>query len=124
MQKMPLMINGVDFSPMTQRLGYSVVYEERSGQNTMTMMNGDEYLDVIVRKPALTWPLNSLTDTELHTLLTAIHAAVYVPVTYFDTETKAVQTAYFHGTVSVQEVGVIRAGGYRFRGMTLTMRAR
>ena len=124
MQKMPLMINGVDFSALTQRLGYSVVYEERSGQNTMVMMNGDEYLDVIVRKPALTWPLNSLTDAELHTLLTAIHAAVYVPVTYYDTEAKAEQTAYFHGTISVQEVGVIRAGGYRFRSMTLTMRAR
>lgn len=124
MQKMPLTINGVDFSPMTQRLGYTIVYEDRMGENGMTMLNGDEYLDVLDRKPVLTWPLNSLTDTELHQLLTAIHAAVYVPVTYYDTEAKAVLAAYFHGTVSVQEVGVIRASGYRFRGMTLTMRAR
>ena len=124
MTKMPLTINGVDFSAMTERLGYSVVYENRTGQNSMTMLNGDEYLDVIVRKPVLTWPLNSLTDAELHQLLTAIHAAVYVPVSFFDTETQSVLTAYFHGTVSVQEVGVIRAGGYRFRSMTLTMRAR
>lgn len=124
MQKMPLKINGVDFSPLTERLGYSVTYEERTGGNTMTMQNGDEYIDLIVRKPVLTWPLNSLTDAQLARLHAAINAAIYVEVTYFDTATAATKTALFHGAISVQEVGVIRASGYRFKGPTLTMTAR
>lgn len=124
MQKMPLTINGVDFSPLTERLGYSVTYEERTGGNTMTMQNGDEYYDLIVRKPVLTWRLDSLTDAQLASLHAAINAAIYVEVTYYDTATAATKTALFHGSISAQEVGVIRASGYRFKASTLTMRAR
>lgn len=123
--KMPLTINGVDFSPLTERLGYSVAYEDRKGGNTRTMMNGDEYQDVITRKPNLTWRLDSLTMTDLARLHAAINAAVYVSVSYYDTATASQKTAYFHGTISEQQVGVIRAGGYyRFRAPVLTMRAR
>ena len=125
MQKMPLMINGVDFSPLTERLGYVIKYEDRTGGNSMTMQNGDQYIDVIVRKPVLSWRLDSLTMTELASLHAAINAAVYVEVTYYDTATASEQTAWFHGTISDQEVGVIRAGGYyRFRAPVLNMVAR
>jgi hypothetical protein len=123
--KMPLKIGGVDFSADTERLGYSIVYEDRKGGNSVTMMNGDEYQDIIVQKPVLTWRLDSLTMTRLAALHAAISAATYVQVQYYDTATAATKTAYFHGTISVQEVGVIRAGGYyRFKAPTLTMRAR
>lgn len=125
MTKMPLKINGVDFSADTERLGYSIVYEDRKGGNTMTMQNGDEYQDIIVRKPVLTWRLDSLTMTRLAALHAAINAAVYVSVTYYDTATASQKTAYFHGVISSQEVGVIRNGGYyRFKAPVLTMRAR
>lgn len=125
MQKMPLTINGVDFSRLTERLGYIIVYEDREGGNTIMMQNGDEHLDVIARKPALSWRLDSLTMTDLAALHAAIDAAVYVPVSYFDTRSNSVKTAMFHGTISEQEVGAIRAGGYyRFRAPVLTMRAR
>lgn len=125
LQRMPLKINRVDFSALTERLGYIIVYEERQGSNTMTMQNGDEYLDIIVKKPALTWRLDSLTNSDLARLHAAINAATYVEVEYFDTATNTIKTAYFHGTISEQEVGVIRAGGYyRFRAPVLTMRAR
>lgn len=125
LQKMPLKINGVDFSALTERCGYSIVYEDRNGGNSMTMQNGDEYQDIIVRKPILTWRLDSLTNTELASLHAAINAAVYVNVYYLDTATNTTKTAAFHGTISAQEVGVIRAGGYyRFKAPTLTMRAR
>ena len=125
LQKMPLKINGTDFSALTERCGYSIVYEDRKGGNTVTMMNGDEYQDVIVRKPILTWKLDSLTMNELQQLHAAINASIYVQVYYYDTEMKSARTAYFHGTISEQKVGVIRAGGYyRFEAPTLTMRAR
>jgi len=123
--KMPLKIGGVDFSALTERLGYSVTYEDRKGGNSMTMQNGDEYMDVITRRPVLTWRLDSLTMTQLASLHAAINAAVYVAVQYYDTATAALKTGYFHGTISSQEVGVIRAGGYyRFRAPVLTMRSR
>lgn len=125
MQKMPLIINGVNFSAMTARLGYTIRYEDRMGGNSMTMANGDYYPDVLTRRPVLVWPLNALTGAELAQLHAAINAAVQVPVTYQDTETNATKTAYFHGTIGDQEVGVIRNGGYyRYRGTTLTMKAR
>ena len=125
LQRMPLKINRVDFSALTERLGYIIVYEERSGSNTMIMQNGDEYLDIIVKKPSLTWRLDSLTNYDLARLHAAINAATYVEVEYFDTATNTVMTGYFHGTISEQEDGVIRAGGYyRFRAPVLTMRAR
>lgn len=125
MQKMPLKINGVDFSPLTERLGYSVTYEDRTGSNTMMMQNGDQYVDVITRRPVLTWRLDSLTGVQLASLHTAINAAVYVEVEYYDTASASVQTGMFHGTISAQEIGVIRNGAtYRFRAPTLTMRSR
>lgn len=125
LQKMPLKINGTDFSAMTERCGYSIVYEDRKGGNTVVMMNGNEYQDVIVRKPILTWRLDSLTSDQLQQLHAAINEAVYVWVTYFDTAAKAQKSDFFHCTISEQEVGVIRAGGYyRFKAPTLTMRAR
>lgn len=125
LEKMPLKISGTDFSSLTERCGYSIVYEDRKGGNSMTMQNGDEYQDVIVRKPILKWRLDSLTMTQLQQLHSAINSAVYVPVEYYDTEAKTTKTAYFHGTISEQEVGVIRANGYyRFKAPTLNMRAR
>lgn len=125
MQKMPLEINGVDFSALTARLGYTVAYEDRTGGNSMTMQNGDEYLDVITRRPVLTWPLNSLTGAELASLHAAINAGVYVWVLYYDTATGDTAEGWFHGTISEQTVGVLRTGGYyRFRAPTLTMRSR
>lgn len=125
MTKMPLKINGVDFSAMTERCGYSISYEDRTGANSMKMQNGDEILDVIAQKPVLKWRLDSLTNAQLSQLITAISAAVYVSVFYFDTATNSTKTALFHCTISEQEVGAIRDGGYyRFKAPTLTGKAR
>ena len=125
MLKMPLKINGVDFSSLTERLGYSVTYEERIGGNTMLMQNGDRYEDLITRRPVLTWPLNALTGTELAQLHEAINASVYVPIEYQDTATNSVQTWWFKCSIGQQEVGVIRNGGYyRYRQTTLTAKPR
>lgn len=124
MQKMPLKISGVDFSPMTARLGYTVTYEERMGGNSMAMLNGDVYQDLIDRRPVLTWPLNSLTGAELAQLHEAINVAPYVEIEYLDTETNSVKTWWFLCSISAQEVGVIRPGGYRWRAPKLTARPR
>lgn len=125
LQKMPLTIGGIDLSSFTERCGYSIVYEDRMGGNTVTMTNGDEYQDVIVRKPVLTWRLDSLFGGQLKFLHDAINASTYVEVSYYDTATKSIKTGLFHGSISSQEVGVIKGGNiYRFKAPVLTMRAR
>lgn len=125
MQKMPLKISGVDFSSMAARLGYSVMYEDRMGGNSMTMQNGDQYDDLITRRPVINWPLNALTGAELAQLHEAINVAAYVDVEYQDTATNTVKTGLFRCSISTQTVGVIRAGGYyRYRQTTLTAKSR
>lgn len=124
--RLPLTINGVDFSQAANRLAYSVYYEDRVGANTTTMLNGDEYPDVLAQRPVIVWPLNFLWAGELAALYAALgDGNTYVQVQYFDTKANATLTGFFRGTVSAAELGLYDARGAAFRdGMTLTLRSR
>lgn len=124
--RLPLVINGVDFSMAASRLRYHVTYEDRAGENATYLKNGDEYLDIITARPVITWALNALWSNELAALKVAIRGAVYVPVYYFDTETNAGATGYFHGSLGTEQVGLIRsANEIMFKdGLVLTLRSR
>lgn len=122
--RLPLTIGGEDFSEAASRREYTVYYEERTGRNAAMMLNGDEYLDIIDRRPVITWPLNALWADELAKLQAAIDAADYVEVSYFDTRTGQAGTGYFHGTISEQKVGLISPRGIMFHGPTLTLRSK
>lgn len=124
MQRLPLTINGVDFSAAVSRLEYSIVYEDRVGDNTMMMINGDEYPDVIDQRPVIVWPLNALWASELAALYTAIGTSQYVTVQYFDTKTGAAASGTFRATISSQRVGLVSSRGNMTTDMTLTLRAR
>lgn len=123
-RRLPLVINGIDFSEAVNRTGYSVYYEDRTGKNAFLALSGDEDLDILAQKPVITWPLNALWSDELAQLQSAISASTYVPVSYFDTRANAEQTAYFHGTINQQPARLVSARGIMFYGMTLTLRAR
>ena len=111
--RLPLVINGSDFSLAVQRLGYQVTYEDRQGENATFLLSGDE------------WPLNMLWANELAALKAAIRAAIYVPVYYLDTDDGAGKIGYFHGTISGESIGLIDGRGYAFRdGAVLTLRSR
>lgn len=124
--RLPLEINGVDFSEAASRLGYSIVYEDRVGASAVMMLNGDEYPDVLARRPVITWPLNMLWDAELARLHTALgDGNTYVPVRYFDTAEGKLKTGYFRGSIDAQTVGLNNARGLAFRdGAALTLRSR
>lgn len=124
MQRLTLILNGVDFSAAANRLAYQIEYEDRVGENTTMMLNGDEYPDVIDTRPVITWPLNALWASELSALYAAIGTAQYIPVTYFSTKTGANATGYFRARISVQQVGLIDSRGQMFSGMTLMLRSR
>lgn len=123
-RRLPLTINGIDFSQAANRTGYSVYYEERMGNNTFLALSGDEDLDVLAKKPVITWPLNALWSEELAQLQSTIDSSTYVPVSYFDTKTNMEQTAYFHGTIDRAPAQLVAERGIMFYGMTLTLRAR
>lgn len=124
MQRLPLIINGVDFSTAASRLEYQIEYEDRVGENTTMMLNGDEYPDVLDRRPIITWQLNALWSDELAALYAAIGDGQYVPVLYFDTRTNAEQVGVFRASISRQQIGMINARGKMFHGPTLTLRSR
>ena len=123
-KRLPLTINGVDFTEAASRREYSITYEERTGPNGGQMLNGDLYIDLVARRPVITWPLNALWSDELAALQKAVYWSTYVPVTYFDTTANAVMTGWFHGSISEQKVGLISERGTMFHGPTLTLRSR
>lgn len=123
--RLPLVINGTDFSRQVERLGYQVGYEDRTGENSMLALSGDEYLDVLTSRPVITWPLNMLWSDEMKALNAAIKASIYVPVYYFDPDKGAGIIGYFHGTVGTARVGLIRSGLVAWQnGSVLTLRSR
>lgn len=122
--RLPLVINGVDFSEAASRREYQIVYEERSGDAGGMMLNGDMTLDIRAKRPVITWPLNAMWLDELTALYAAINAADYVTVSYLDTVTGQQSEGLFHGTISDQKVGLISTRGTMFHGPTLTLRSK
>lgn len=120
-RRLPLTIAGIDFTEMASRREYVITYEERTGTNGGTMLNGDIYLDILDRRPVITWPLNALWVDELVQLQAAIYSADYVAVEYFDTRIGRSATGMFHGTISEQKIGILNARGTMFYGPTLTL---
>ena len=123
--RLPLIINGTDFSRQVERLGYQVVYEDRTGENTTLALSGDEYLDVLTSRPIITWPLNMLWSDEMAALRSAIKSAIYVPVYYFDPDQGAGVINCFHGSIGQATVGLIRTNQIAWQnGAVLTLRSR
>lgn len=124
--RLPLIINSSDFSEAAQRLAYAITYEDRVGSSAVTMLNGDEYPDVLARRPVITWPLNMLWSNELSALYRAIgDGNSYVPVQYYDTVLDGDAKNYFRGSIGPQIPGMINDRGLAFQsGTVLTLRAR
>ena len=123
-QRLPLNINGTDFTDMANRTGYSIEYEDRTGENAVLLLSGDMDIDLLASRPVIYWPLNALWSAELAQLAQAINAYPYVPVFYFDTATNTDKYGYFHGTISRADARLITASGRMLDGMTLTLRSR
>lgn len=124
LMRLPLIINGVNFERAVSRTKYQVEYEDREGENSFFALSGDEYPDIISRRPVIYWPLNALWSSELAQLKAAINASTQVQVYYFDTEQNAPTWNWFHGTIGREEIGIINERGKLFHGMTLTLRSR
>lgn len=122
--RLPLTINGVDFTASASRTEYRIYYEDRQGENEVMMLNGDEYPDIIDRRPVIVWPLNALWADELANLYTAIGDDQFVTVQqYFDTKTNSIKSGTFRASISEQAAGIITGTNKLLYGMTLTLRS-
>ena len=98
LERLPLVINGTDFSAMANRTAYEVEDEERTGDNAFMSQAGTEDMDLLRTVQNIYWPLNALWADELAQLRQAVKAYTYVPVQYFDIDNAQANTAYFHGS--------------------------
>ena len=123
--RIPMVINGINFSKAMQRTGWAVEYEERSGNNAFLSLAGTYDYDILAFVPTIYCPLNALWIDELKQLRTAALSSVFVPVNTLDLDTGAAITGYFHATFGRISVPLITSTGYMAQdGAVLTLRGR
>lgn len=118
--RLPLTINGVDFSLLANKYEYQLGYITREGSNGGVMLDGTKVVDIIAYKAKITWPLNDMRDTDL----AAIQSACQTPevtVTFWDTLTNAQRTSTFIPSFSEQKIGILRSPGLWWKGISLVL---
>lgn len=118
--RLPLTINGTDFSELASRCEYTVGYNVRTGSNGGMMLNGEMTVDILAYKAVITWPLNDMTAADLAAIQTAV-LTDYVTVTYWDTKTNASRQAVFMPKISSAKIGILRTSGKWWKDITLTL---
>lgn len=118
--RLPLTINGTDFSELASRCEYTVGYNVRTGSNGGMMLNGEMTVDILAYKAVITWPLNDMTAADLAAIQTAV-LTDYVSVLYWDTKTNASRQAVFMPKISSAKIGILRTSGKWWKDITLTL---
>ena len=122
--RLPITINGVDFTQYTSKNAYKVTYDKREGANSGMMLDGSKTFDLLAYKAVIEWELNALTSAQLSAVLAACMEQ-YVTVTYFDTLTNAERTAEFIPVVGTQQYAFSRHELFYFRdGITIKLEER
>lgn len=124
--RLPLTIDGVDFSVLANKYEYSISYSAREGSNSGIMLNGDKTIDVLVDdddnpvyKATITWNLNDMKDTDLMAIQSAV-LKPYCSVTFFDTRINDERTATMIPSLSESNIGILRATKW-WKHPTLTL---
>lgn len=123
MDRLPLIINGADFTADAKRFGYSITYEKRTGRNGGMMLDGSIEEDVIAWKAAVVWRLNDLTADRIAALNTAITSASVTATFWDDFFKRRRENVPVIADISMQNLKVITPSGVRYySGMVLTLR--
>ncbi|MBQ7778391.1 MAG: hypothetical protein IJ396_07730 [Oscillibacter sp.] len=115
-------IDGVDFSALVNKYGYSVHYIPREGRLGGMMLDGSYTPDVLAWKAVVELPCNDLTADDLSNLLMACMKQE-ITVEFQDTKTGAPRTAVFiKADLSPQTMNLITPAGVRwYTGMVLSI---
>lgn len=123
MTRLPFIVDGVDFSKKINRLMYSVGYEKREGSLGGMMQDGTETVDVRAFKAVVTVYTNSLTESEVTALFSAL-LKTYVQLTYRDLRTGSDRTAWFIPDVDAPDILLFDGQTPYFSEFGITLRER
>lgn len=119
--RLPIGIEGVDFTPYTNKNKYRVSYTRREGSNGGTMLDGSRTVDLLAYKAVIEWDLNALTSAQLATVLGAC-IKQYVTVTFFDPMINDTREAVFIPNVGRADYAFDRHDLYYFKdGITIKL---
>ena len=121
MSKLPYKVDGVDFTDLVHKYGYSVVYERIHGENDFVYLDGNEEDDILQIKPVVTVRLNDAPDAQATAFLAAV-CKNKVSLTYYDPRAGAVLTRDALPTVSEVALLLEDGGTHWWKGWTVTMR--
>lgn len=103
MNRLPIVINGIDFTNKINKYSYSVKYKKVTGPNGGTMQNGDETVDQLGVKPVIRFGTNGMKSEDLAILLKEL-TETYVMVKFFDTRINDTRRAIFIPTIGESRV--------------------
>ncbi len=119
--RLPIVIDGVDFTPYTMKNGYRVQYIRREGVNSGLMLDGSTTIDVLAFKAVIEWDLTAMTSAQFSNVCNAC-IKNEVTVTFFDPKTNAERTAVFFPTLGQANYAFSRHNLHYFRdGAVLTL---
>lgn len=123
MDRMPLVIGGVDVSRLFNAYGYTVMVQPVDGGQGGVMQDGSETVDIIGWRTVITARANDLTEDEVQLLL-GLCMVNGVTVTYREHATGQERTAEFIPTLSEYGLLMVDGGTRIFRGLTLSLRSK
>lgn len=123
MDRVPLIINAMDFSRLANKYGYAVGYVLKTGPNGGDMEDGTEVIDRRAVMTTITWQMNDMPSEDLGRLLNICLRDPLLSVYYFEPRTNAARTSIFTAEVGVSNILLYTAEGARwFKGPLLTLR--
>lgn len=107
--RLPFTIDGVDFSAVINKYGYSVRPVRREGSNGGMMQDGSRRVDLLDYKAGVSVASNDMDPADAARLNSALRKE-YVWVTYWDPTVNAVRTAEFIPDISASEIAAVVKG--------------
>lgn len=118
--KLPLIIDGVDFTDTTSKYGYSQYQVIREGNNGGIMLSGERVTDIIAQKIGVTIPLNPMTGAEASAILSAVRKS-YVTATVWNVYTGEEYESVFIPTISSANIAILRDTEKWWNGVVVTL---
>lgn len=119
-----LIVGGVDLSDITNKFGWHLSYEPRTGNNSGQSKGGGLIVDLYGYAMVLTFDLNALTDFQLKILLDACSAR-YVTATVYDPRLRQTRSTQFVPTLPDLSYAFSRSGTrFYLDGAKLTLTER
>lgn len=118
---LPYKLDGVDFTGLVHKYGYSVTYERIRGENDFVYLNGNEEEDVLQIKPIVVTRLNDAPSEQLSAFLAAA-CKDRVNLTYYDPRAKSTLTREALPSVDTVRILLSDGGSLWWSGYSVTMR--